>query len=158
MIDAERGSEPEETPMKRSALISLVYAAVACFALSFAPAAAQSSSASPAQDCVATLKEWIAKAADNICGLKDLNQLSNPAQVDFQALLAATPEMKELKDKHIDSSSPEGIRLTNAAADRVTKACEAVRASQGYCSVWKEIKHRDGRSVPDITDKVKAQF
>lgn len=103
-------------------------------------------------------KEWIAKAADNICGLRDLGQLSNPAQVDFGALMSATPEMHTLKDQKIEPTSPEGIKLTNAAADRVTKACEDVRAREGYCSVWKEIRHRDGRSVTDITEKVKAQF
>lgn len=103
-------------------------------------------------------RDWLAKAADNICGLRDPAQLSSPARVDFDAVLEATPEMKELRDKKIDRNSPEGIRLTNAAIDRATKACESVRASLGHCSVWKEIKHRDGRPIADITDRVKAQF
>ncbi|MCC6408333.1 MAG: hypothetical protein IT453_14305 [Planctomycetes bacterium] len=108
---------------------------------------------------VATLgKDWIVKAADNICGLKDASQLSNPAVVDYDALLAATPEMKTMRDQKIDANSPEGIRLSNAAVDRVTKACEEIRTQLGHCSVWKEIRHRDGRTLTDITAKVKAQF
>ena len=35
---------------------------------------------------------------------------------------------------------------------------EAVRVAQGYCSVWKSISHKDGRTIPDITDLVKAQL
>lgn len=103
-------------------------------------------------------KDWIVKAADSICGLKDANQLSNPAVVDYESALAATPEMKQIRDHKIDPNSPEGIRLTNAAVDRVTKACETIRSQFSHCSVWKEIRHRDGRAITDITDKVKAQF
>ncbi|MCE9595219.1 MAG: hypothetical protein K8S98_13615 [Planctomycetes bacterium] len=103
-------------------------------------------------------RDWLVKAADNVCGLKDANQLSNPAVVDYDAVLAATPELRKLKDDKIDPASPEGIRLTNAGADRVSQACEAVRTATGHCSVWKAIKHRDGRVIPDITDRVKAQF
>ncbi|MBI5431574.1 MAG: hypothetical protein HZA52_01955 [Planctomycetes bacterium] len=103
-------------------------------------------------------KDWIIKAADNICGLKDASQLSNPAVVDYDALLAATPEMKSMRDQKIDANTPEGIRLTNAAVDRVTKACEEIRTQLGHCSVWKEVRHRDGRTLTDITSKVKAQF
>jgi hypothetical protein len=103
-------------------------------------------------------KDWIVKATDNICGLKDANQLSNPAVVDYEALLSNTPEMKQMRDQKIDPNSPEGIRLANAAADRVQQACETVRSSLGHCSVWKEIRHRDGRTITDITNQVKAQF
>lgn len=103
-------------------------------------------------------KDWVLKSADNICGLKDANQLSNPAVIDYDAALAATPEMKKIKDQKIDPNSPEGIRLSNAAVDRLTKACEEIRTQLGHCSVWKEIRHKDGRVIADITDKVKAQF
>ncbi len=37
-------------------------------------------------------------------------------------------------------------------------ACDKIRAQDGYCSVWKTIKHTDGRAVADITDLVKAQL
>ena len=100
--------------------------------------------------------DWIVKAENNICGLSDATQLSNPVVVDFTALLDATPEYKKMKDQKISSTSPEGIKLNNEAVTRVATQCEAVRAANGYCSVWKEIKHRDGRAISDVTDKVKA--
>ena len=104
----------------------------------------------------ACAKDWIVKAENNICGLSDASQLSNPVVVDFQALLDATPEYKKMKDQKISATSPEGIKLNNEAVNRIATQCETVRASNGYCSVWKEIKHRDGRAITDVTDKVKA--
>jgi hypothetical protein len=101
-------------------------------------------------------KGWIVKAENNICGLSDASQLSNPAVVDFAVLLDATPEYKKMKDQKISATSPEGIKLNKEAVDRIALQCESIRASNGYCSVWKEIKHRDGRAITDVTDKVKA--
>lgn len=106
----------------------------------------------------ATGRTWIVKPSDNICGLSDATQLSNPARVDYKKLLAATPEMKEIVKEGIDPQSPEGIQLRTEAADRVAKAAEKVRQSLGHCSVWKAIRHRDGRKVPDITKKVLAEL
>lgn len=100
--------------------------------------------------------DWIVKAENNICGLSDATQLSNPVVVDFAALLEVTPEYKKMKDQKISPTSPEGIKLNNDAVNRIATQCESVRASNGYCSVWKEIKHRDGRAITDVTDKVKA--
>lgn len=101
-------------------------------------------------------RDWIVKAENNICGLSDAAQLSNPVVVDFQALLDATPEYKKMKDQKISATSPEGIRLNNEAVNRIATQCEAVRAANGYCSVWKEVKHKDGRAITDVTEKVKA--
>ena len=101
-------------------------------------------------------RDWIVKAENNICGLSDATQLSNPVVVDFAVLLDATPEYKKMKDQKISATSPEGIKLNNEAVNRIATQCESIRASNGYCSVWKEIKHRDGRTVTDATDKVKA--
>lgn len=101
-------------------------------------------------------RDWILKSENNICGLSDASQLSNPVVVDFQALLDATPEYKKMKDQKISSTSPEGIKLNNEAVSRIAVHCETIRAAGGYCSVWKEIKHRDGRAITDVTDKVKA--
>lgn len=100
--------------------------------------------------------DWIVKAENNICGLSDAGQLSNPVMVDFTALLDATPEYKKMKDGKISPTSPEGIKLNNEAVNRIATQCEAVRSANGYCSVWKEVKHRDGRAITDVTDKVKA--
>lgn len=103
-------------------------------------------------------RDWILKSGDNICGLKEASQISSPAVVDWQALLDATPEMKKMRDQKIDANSPEGIQLTNDATNRVTQACESIRASQSHCSIWKTIRHKDGRAVTDVTDLVKAQL
>ncbi|MEM8710875.1 MAG: hypothetical protein AAGG01_07980 [Planctomycetota bacterium] len=96
--------------------------------------------------------------SDNICGLDEPRQLTKPAVVDYQALIEATAEYKKLKKDKIDETSSEGITLMTKARARVLKACEAVRASQGHCSVWKVIKRRDKRAVDDITDDVKRQL
>jgi hypothetical protein len=103
-------------------------------------------------------RDWTGKAEDNICGLRDLTQVSNPVVIDFQACLDATPEMKKIKSEKIDPKSPEGIRLVTEATNRVTQACEAVQRANGYCSVWKSIRHKDGRAVTDISSQVTAQF
>jgi hypothetical protein len=122
------------------------------------PTSQSGQTAQTVQTQLTAAKDWIAKTTDNICGLKDTNQVSNPATVDFKACLDATPEMKKMKDEKIDASTPEGIKLTNAATNRVTQACETLRVANGYCSVWKTIKHKDGRTIADITELVKAQF
>jgi hypothetical protein len=102
--------------------------------------------------------KWIVDRADSICGLDDAKMLSKPAKVDYDLLLKATSEMKKIRDDKIDPSSPEGIRLRQAAVDRVRGAADKVRVAEGYCSVWKQIRHQDGRAIPDITDLVKAQL
>ncbi len=102
--------------------------------------------------------KWIAKRTDNIVGLKDANQLSNPAVINVKRCLAATPEMKKMKKDGIRADSPEGIRLKNAAANRVRNAADTVRTAGGYCSVWKAIKHQDGRRIPDLTTRVVGQY
>lgn len=101
---------------------------------------------------------WIVDRADNICGLDDAKMLSKPAKVDYDALLKATSEMKKMKDDKIDPNSPQGIQLRQAAATRVQTAAEKVRSTNGYCSVWKSIRHQDGRAVADITGAVKVQL
>ena len=86
------------------------------------------------------------------------SQVSNPALVDFKACMDATPEMKKAKDDKIDLDTPEGIKLTTEAVNRVTAACETTRIANSYCSVWKAIRHKDGHAVADITELVKAQL
>jgi hypothetical protein len=101
---------------------------------------------------------WVIDRADNICGLDDAKTLSKPAKVDYDALLKATAQYKKIKDNKIDPNSPEGIQLRQEAANKVRDACDKIRQQDGYCSVWKTIKHTDGRAVTDITDLVKAQL
>ena len=136
----------------------------ACLAIVVAATVARGDvfDASPGQERAARHGEagtgWIVDRADNICGLDDAKMLSKPAKVDYDALLRATPEMKKIKDDKIDPSSPQGIQLRQAAATRVQKAADKVRSTEGYCSVWKSIRHQDGRAIPDVTDAVKAQL
>lgn len=106
----------------------------------------------------AAARDWILKTSDNICGLRDANQLTHPAQIDFDTCLQATPEMRRIKDQGIDPKSAEGIQLRSAAVTRVTDACERVRSAQGHCSIWKEIRHKDGRAIPDLSSQVMALF
>lgn len=101
---------------------------------------------------------YIVNKSDNICGLDEPRQLTNPAKVDYEALLEATAEVKKIKKDKIDPKSSEGITLMTKARKRVLKACEAVRAADGYCSVWKDIKRRDKRAIDDITDAVKRKL
>lgn len=101
---------------------------------------------------------WRAEAGDNIVGLRDPKKLSNPSLVDYPALMAATAEMKRIKREGIDESSPEGIQLKNRAAGKVATACETVMNAEGHCSVWKTISHEDGRTITDLTAKVKRRL
>jgi hypothetical protein len=84
--------------------------------------------------------------------------LSNPARVDYPAVLDATPEMRQIRDEKIDPSSSRGIQLRQSAVDRVRRAAEKVRSARGHCSVWKQIRHRDGRAIPDVTQLVLADL
>lgn len=98
---------------------------------------------------------YVVNKVDNICGLSEPRQLTNPASVDYAALLAETAEMKKIAKDKIDPSSSEGITLTAKARSRVLSACETVRQSGGHCSVWKTIRRRDKRAITDVTDAVK---
>ncbi len=104
------------------------------------------------------LQGWIARTQDNVCGLSNPRQLSSPSQVDFPSLLADTEEMRRMRRDRIDPNSPQGIQLHNAARSRVAGACEAVMTEQGHCSVWKAIRHSDGRPVPDLTEMVRQRL
>jgi hypothetical protein len=139
----------------RSAARMAALAALAVMSLN-ARAMAAEATATPGVGEVAA--GWIVDRADNICGLDDAKMLSKPAKVDYDVVLKATPEMKKIKDDKIDPNSPQGIQLRQAAVTRVQVAAEKVRTTDGHCSVWKTIKHSDGRAVTDITESVKAQL
>lgn len=101
---------------------------------------------------------YVVTKSDNICGLDQPRQLTSPAVVDYDALVAATAEYQKIKKDKIDPKSSEGITLMTKARARVLKACESVRSANGHCSVWKEIKRRDKKAISDITDAVKRQL
>ena len=99
---------------------------------------------------------WIADSADNLCGTQRLDKLSNPALVRFDELFEATPEVREMHRKGIARDSAQGQVLGHKAKTRVIKACERLRKAGHHCSVWRAIRHEDGRCVPDLTRSVKA--
>jgi hypothetical protein len=104
------------------------------------------------------LADWVADSGDNVCGLSDVRALSDPAKVDYEKLWDATPEIKKMKKDGIDPSSAEGIQLKEKATDRIREACKQVMEDKGHCSVWKKIRHTDGRKIADITEQVQKKF
>jgi len=100
--------------------------------------------------------DWVVRQADNICGLKNARQLSNPGKVDFASLYASTPEAKKIKRDKIDPNSPEGSQLRAAAFERIRKACEQVMNDRALCSVWKSIRSRSGKVAQDVTETVRG--
>jgi len=101
---------------------------------------------------------WICDEVDNICGLKDAGKLSNPARVNWPSLWDDTPEIKKMKDEGVNPDSPEGLRLQQKATQRLTRGCETERKAGAHCSVWKKIRHEDGRRVADLTEKVRKHL
>lgn len=101
---------------------------------------------------------YVVERSDNICGLDTPRQLTRPARVDYDALLAITPEIREMRSSGIDPESPRGIQLRTDAAGRVRRACERVRSHHSFCSVWKHIVRRDGKSIPDATPLVRKEI
>lgn len=97
---------------------------------------------------------WIVKPEDSICGLDDPRMLSAPAKLQYDRIYRATPEVRRMEKEGIDPASATGILLRQQAQDRIYRTCEFVRERDGYCSIWKAIRHVDGRQVPDVTDKV----
>jgi len=112
----------------------------------------------PAAVPTAFLHGWTAAEEDNICGIADLRKVACPAAVDYDELLRATPQMREIDRKGIDPESAEGKALRKGARTLITKTCEVVRDAKGYCSVWKAISHQDGRTIPDVTEDVLDRF
>lgn len=113
----------------------------------------------PAGDATSEVERgWVVERSDNVCGLEDARMLSYPARVEYDTLLASTAEMKRIREEGIDPGSSTGIQLREQAVDRVRRACDKVRRNNGHCSVWKRISHRDGRSIPDITEAAKGEL
>ncbi len=101
---------------------------------------------------------YIVDKSDNICGNGEPRAVSNPAKVDYDALLAVTDEVKTIKKRRIDPESAKGIKLMTEARRKVLAACESVRSAEAYCSIWKKISRRDKTPVDDVTAKVKAEL
>ena len=130
-------------------------AACALVCLTIGAACIEGFAAADAVDVSELDTGWIVDPADNVCGLSDPRMLSRPARLDHPAVLAATPEMKRIVEEGIDPNSPIGVMLRQRGVDRVLRVANRVREQESYCSVWKRIRHRDGRAIPDVTDLVR---
>ena len=139
-------------------LVSLASGGVARSQPSPLAPAPQPVSSISAAACWAFEAKWVAVEDDNICGIKDLKKVSNPAKVDYDELWEATPQIKKMHEKKIDAESTEGKALRSQAKTLITKTCELVRSAKGYCGIWKTIKNEDGRTVPNATADVKAKL
>jgi hypothetical protein len=132
--------------MPRSLRLAVALLLTGCLCL----AAAEAAPALPASGAPA----WQVDATHNLCGLTQARQLSSPAQVDLEALLEATPEVRRLRAERISDKSAAWAHLMEGARKRVLRACERERAASGWCSVWSRIRHRRGGQAPDITSGV----
>ncbi len=101
---------------------------------------------------------WRAEAQDNICGVSNPRQVTNPAVVDYAKALKATPEMQDLIARGIDPQSAEGQILRQRAVDHVGRVSLKVMRRNGHCSIWKTIKHRSGRNAPGLTHELVASI
>lgn len=102
--------------------------------------------------------DWVVKSEDNVCGVSQARQITNPAKVDYEELMSATVEMKELKREGIKRDSARGQALVTKARDKVRRASKAVMNEKGHCSVWKKITHRKGTAVTDLTRAIKKKL
>jgi len=104
-------------------------------------------------DQVMVEDKWIATPADNICGIKKPEQVTQPGIISWQQALDATDEMKKIKREKIDKNSALGITLIEAATRKTRNACQKAMKDMNVDSVWKQISHV--RKVPwDVTHKV----
>jgi len=142
--------------LQAAALCALGCLAISAGGPGLAPAATDG--ALPTTEDATLAPDWIVKQSDNICGLKNARQLSNPGKVDFPSLYDSTEEAKKIKREGIDPASPEGSRLRAAAYERIRKACQGVMTDQSLCSVWKDIRSRSGKVATDITETVRVKL
>lgn len=100
------------------------------------------------------IHDWVAKKSANLCGISNLKKVTHPAVVDYDALLAATPQVKEMKAKGIKPDSVAGKTLRKAARDLIVQKAPTVQKDGGYDGLWKAIEHKDGRSIDDVTQDI----
>ncbi len=101
---------------------------------------------------------FIFEKVDSICGNNSANGITRPCTVDYDALMDATKEVREIKKRKIDPNGAKGRTLMTAARNKVRKACEDAYKAGGHCGVWKRIERRDGKPIVDITAQVKAKL
>ena len=128
--------------------LALLVVAIACSLFMSSATAQEAAGVAP----------WRAEAQDNICGVSNPRQVTNPAVVDYAKALKATPEMQDLVARGIDPQSAEGQILRQRAVDHVRRVSSKVMRRNGHCSIWKTIKHRSGRNAPELTQELVASI
>jgi len=99
---------------------------------------------------------YIVKRADNICGISIPRHIAHPAKLNYDRVFQATPQARKMKRDRIDPESARGIILHNQGAALVRTKCVEIQQQKRYCSIWKRIRRRDGKPLPDITKLVLA--
>jgi len=103
--------------------------------------------------------EWEADSSDNVCGVSDARQVTNPLVVEYDVVLNEAPSYKKITKNNIDINSAEGIILLAAAKGEVKKSCKTVQLAENGCSVWKKIVHKAGlKTAKNITSSVKDEL
>jgi len=148
---------------KKGRLLAAITAAALCTAgpLGAAEGALGAPGAAPdllTTDRATTGSDWVVKSADSICGVSTARRITNPAKVDYDKLLGATSEMKEIKRDGIDPKSAHGQALVTKARNKVREAAKSAMSEKGHCSVWKKISHKEGKAVVDLTSTVEAKL
>jgi hypothetical protein len=100
---------------------------------------------------------WDAKAEDNICGLANLSQVSNPGVIIYDSVWNSTKSIKKMKSEGIDSDSPQGQILRSKARQELLQACQQEMNDTGLDSVWKTITHKS-KTPTNITLGVVANL
>ena len=123
--------------MKQRTLVLAFLALLSPAALQAAPAAHERV-ASATRSTTVNAHPWTADVEDNICGIANLKRVSKPATVDYEELLAETPQIQELERKDI---RPERLQL------------EWISAAEGakFAKVMTEVEElRQGVTVEEI--------
>ena len=154
-------SSPLELPSTRTTMSSSLTTTLAALAILLSCNIGPSAQAAPAALQVSPTARvgaaaWRADSKDNLCGLKNPRHLTQPALINYRSVLEQTPEMIDLRQRGISLDSAEGQILRERAVDRVRNVGSKLMKKRGHCSLWKEISHRDGRMVPDLTSELIA--
>jgi hypothetical protein len=102
--------------------------------------------------------DWVVKTENSVVGVSQARQITNPAKVDYDKLMKATPEMKKLRKEGIEESSARGQTLVTAAQSRIRRVARTVMTEKSHCSIWKKISHKKGTAVTDLTDTIKKKL
>jgi len=152
-----RAADPPIGIIMKLSLSSLVLASLVFTGnASATPADAPASQLSDAGSVL--VHDWIAHKDANICGISKLKRVTNPALVDYETVMAATPQMIEIRERDIDPDSVQGRSLREAARSLLCSKAQLVQKEGGYDGIWKSIKNRDGRAIDDVSDEVIALF